>query len=120
MKYKPSAEGQEIVKEDYTKKIIFSPDDLDETGHLLQVVTIPANTRQRAHSHEKQMEVFYVLEGEATLTINDIDYLAKPGDAIVCSPGDVHSLWNKTKEEFRLLAFKINFPEEGEDTNWYQ
>jgi len=120
MKYKPSAQAQEIVKKDYTKKVIFSPGDFDKTGHLLQVVTIPADTRQRAHSHEKQTEVFYVLEGEATLTINDVGYLAKPEDAFICSPGDVHSLWNKTKEAFRLLVFKINFPEEGEDTNWLE
>ena len=73
MKYKPSAEGQEIVKPDYRKKIIFSLDDFDEKGHLLQVVTIPPETRQRPHSHEKQTEVFYILEGEATLTINDVD-----------------------------------------------
>ena len=118
MKYKPSTEGTEIVKKDYRKKIIFSPDDFGETGHLLQVVTIPAETRQRLHSHNKQTEVFYILEGEATITINDVDYLARPGDAFICSPGDVHNLWNQTDKEFRLVVFKINFPEEGEDTNW--
>ena len=81
MKYRPSTEGEEIVQKDYRKKIIFSPNDFDEPGHLLQVVTIPPNTRQRKHSHGKQTEVFYILEGEATLTINEVDYLAKLGDA---------------------------------------
>jgi len=81
MKYRSSTEGKEIVKKDYRKKIIFSPEDFDETGHLLQVVTIPPATRQRLHSHRVQTEVFYILEGEATITINDVDYLARPGDA---------------------------------------
>jgi quercetin dioxygenase-like cupin family protein len=120
MKYRPSTQGQDIVKKDYRKKIIFSLNDFDEKGHLLQVVTIPPDTRQRLHSHERQTEVFYILEGEATLTINGVHFLAKPGDAFICSPGDVHNVWNKAKEEFRLVVFKINLPEEGEDSHWHE
>jgi quercetin dioxygenase-like cupin family protein len=120
MKYKPSTEGQEIVRPDYRKKIIFSLDDFAEKGHLLQAVTIPSNTRQRLHSHEKQTEVFYILEGEATLSINAVDYVAKPGDAFICSPGDVHNVWNKTDQDFKLVVFKINLPEEGEDSVWLE
>ena len=120
MKYRPSHEGDEVVKKDYQKRIIFSLDDFDEKGHLLQVVTVPANTRQRVHSHHKQTEVFYILEGETLITINGVDYPAKPGDAFICSPRDVHNLWNKTNREFRLVVFKINLPEEGEDTQWHE
>ena len=120
MKYKSSTEGQEILKKDYSKKIIFSLEDFDEKGHLLQVVTIPPNTRQRMHSHQVQTEVFYILEGEATITINAVGYLARPGDAFICSPGDIHNLWNKTQEDFRLVVFKINLPEEGEDRHWHE
>jgi quercetin dioxygenase-like cupin family protein len=120
MKYRPSTQGEEIVKRDYRKKIIFSLDDFDENGHLLQVVTIPPDTRQRMHSHDKQTEVFYILEGEAIITINDVDHIAKPGDAFICSPGDVHHLWNKTNKDFRLVVFKINLPKEGKDTRWQE
>ena len=120
MKYRSAAEGKEIVKQDYRKKIIFSLDDFDEEGHLLQVVTIPPNTRQRLHSHARQTEVFYVLEGEATITINEVDTLARPGDAFICSPGDVHNLWNRTNAEFRLVVFKINLPDGEEDSYWHE
>ncbi|HET6822338.1 MAG TPA: cupin domain-containing protein [Anaerolineales bacterium] len=120
MKYRSSSEGQEILKKDYRKRIIFSLEDFAEKGHLLQVVTIPPNTRQRAHYHDKQTEVFYILEGEATITFNDVDYSAKPGDAFICSPGDVHSLWNQTDEDFRLVVFKINLPDDGEDSHWQE
>ena len=33
-------------------------------------MTILPDTRQRIHSHQVQTEVFYILEGEATITIN--------------------------------------------------
>ena len=120
MKYRSSTEGQEIVKEDYRKKIIFSLKDFDEKGHLLQLVTIPPHTRQRMHSHQEQTEVFYILEGQAILTINGVDYLAQPGDAFICSPGDVHNVWNKIDKDFQLVVFKINLPEEGEDRHWQE
>ena len=120
MKYKPSTAGEEVVKPDYRKKIIFSLDDFDEKGHLLQVVTIPPETRQRLHSHNQQTEVFYILEGKATIRINDMDYPAKAGDAFICSPGDVHNVWNRADQDFRLVVFKINLPDEGEDSNWLE
>lgn len=120
MKYRSSTEGEEIARKDYSKKIIFSPEDFDEKGHLLQVVTIPASTRQRMHVHQVQTEVFYILEGEATITINAVEYLARPGDAFICSPGDVHNVWNKTDQDFRLVVFKINLPEQGEDSRWLE
>lgn len=120
MKYRASTEGKEVVKQDYRKKIIFSLDDFDEKGHLLQVVTIPPHTRQRVHVHEKQTEVFYILEGEATITVNGVDYPAQPGDAFICSPGDAHNLWNKTGNEFKLVVFKINLPEGEEDSQWQE
>ena len=120
MKYRRSTEGQEVLQKDYGKKVIFSLEDFAEPGHLLQIVTIPADTRQRAHYHDRQTEVFYILEGEATITFNDVDYPARPGDAFICSPGDVHRVWNKTDQEFRLVVFKINLPPGGDDSHWQE
>jgi mannose-6-phosphate isomerase-like protein (cupin superfamily) len=117
MKFRPANQGNEILEKDYRKKIIFSLDDFAEEGHLLQVVTIPPHTRQRVHFHHRQTEVFYILEGETSITIKGKEYSAKPGDAFICSPGDVHNLWNRTEEDFKLLVFKINKPRE-EDTTW--
>jgi quercetin dioxygenase-like cupin family protein len=120
MIYKKSADGEHIVKKDYSKRIIFSVSDFIEKGHLLQVVTIPPNTKQRSHSHKMQTEVFYILEGECIIKINGNDYVAVSGDAFICSPGDTHNLWNKSDKEFKLVVFKINLPEGDEDTEWQE
>jgi uncharacterized cupin superfamily protein len=83
MKYQPNIDVKEIVKKDYKKKIIFSQDDFGEKGHLFQIVTIPPSTKQRKHFHDIQTEFFYIFEGQAVITINAKDYLAKPGDAFI-------------------------------------
>jgi quercetin dioxygenase-like cupin family protein len=117
MKYRPAGSGETIEEEDYSKTIIFSGDDFAEEGHLLQVVTVPPQTKQRLHLHEQQTEVFYVLEGQAVIEIGGEKLLAQPGDAFICSPGDRHSLWNQSDREFRLVVFKINKPQ-ANDSVW--
>lgn len=118
-KYEPAGSGETVQEPDYSKTIIFSGEDFQEPGHLLQVVTIPPLTRQRLHLHQQQTEVFYILEGQAQISLAGKDFLARPGDAFICSPGDRHSVWNRSREEFRLVVFKINKPE-GEDNVWLE
>jgi mannose-6-phosphate isomerase-like protein (cupin superfamily) len=119
MKYKPAGSGEIVEEQDYTKTIIFSSDDFAEEGHLLQVITVAPRTKQRLHFHREQTEVFYGLEGHAVIEIGGEEFLARPGDAFICSPGDHHSLWNRSDEDFRLVVFKITSPEE-DDTVWME
>ena len=37
--------------------------------------------------------------------------MAKLGDAFICEPGDKHYFWNKTDKEFKLVVFKVDYPE---------
>lgn len=120
MKYQPHTTDREIVKKDYSKRVIFPLSAFSEKGHLLQIVTIPPHTKQRMHFHEKQTEVYYILEGETIITINGVDYSAKAGDAFITEPRDVHNLWNKSDRDFKLLVFKINMPDNTDDTKWIE
>lgn len=119
MKYLKAGSGKLIKAQDYSKEILFKPEELPGHGHQLQTVTIPPRTKQREHSHNKETEVFYILEGICTIVINDEEFVAEKGDAFVCEPGDNHYFWNKTDEEFKLVVFKIDLPD-GDDTNWIE
>src|SRR5260370_29470964 len=120
MRYKNHKDGVVQQKKDYSKKIIFSLSDFLEKGHLLQEVTIPPLTQQRLHKHYKQTEVWYILEGECSIFINGKEYLSTSGDAFIASPGEPHQLWNKTNKDFKVVVFKINMPEDSEDTEWLE
>lgn len=120
MKYIKSSNGKFVQKKDYSKKIILLPNDFQEKGHLLQMVIVPPNTKQRAHFHNKQIEVWYVLEGEAHFFLSNVDYFLKPGDTLMAGLKDVHYVWNKSDKEFRLLVFKTNLPENDDDTIWLE
>lgn len=120
MKYKSHTEGEVIQKKDYSKKIIFPLADFQVKGHLLQTVTIPPQTKQRLHKHFQQYEVNYILDGECAVIINGKEFFGKPGDSFITEPGDTHQLWNKSHKEFTLVVFKINYPQEGDDTEWIE
>lgn len=120
MKFKKASEGGEIKKQDYSKKIIFSLADFEEKGHVLQVITIPPHTKQRTHVHQIQTEVSYLLEGEAHFFVNGEDHFMRPGDAIIHPHHETHAVWNLSDKPCKLLVFKINLPEDSDDTEWLE
>lgn len=117
MKYLAKDQGEIISQKDYSKRIIFTAGDLKSKGNLVQVVTIKPAIVQRPHFHKIQTEVFYILEGQAYLVVNDKKILAKPGDAFVCEPKEKHQVINKFSKEVKILVFKINLPK-TDDTVW--
>lgn len=120
MKFRKANEGEEIKSKDYSKRIIFSFDDFEEKGHLLQIVTIPPNTKQRLHVHQIQTEVSYLLEGKAHFFVNGEEFVMEKGDALIHAHGEKHFVWNKENKSCKLLVFKINLPEGQNDSTWLE
>ncbi len=120
MKHRTLSAVKKDIRKDYAKRVIFNAEELPGSGHMLQEVTIPPHTRQRAHYHETQTEIFFVLEGESEIHIDDEQFRAGPGDAFVCSPGEVHFLHNRSAAPFRLLVMKIDRPADHEDSVWME
>lgn len=119
MKYLPKNKGQLVHKKDYSKRIIFTPEDLKSKGNLLQVALIKPGVEQRFHFHHQQTEVFFILEGRAYVVIGDKKILARPGDAFICEPREKHKVINSFNKEFKLIVFKINLPK-TDDIVWVE
>jgi quercetin dioxygenase-like cupin family protein len=107
---------QWIDRGDYRKLILASPEDLGKKGNLVQVVEIKPGHTVKRHHHKEQTEFFYILEGEADLTLGDETHSAKPGDAFLCRPGTEHKVENRGTKPFRLLVAKSNWEER--DSYW--
>jgi len=70
----------------------------------LAEATVPARTSTDAHYHPKSEEIYYILEGTATMVLGDQSFLVRPGDAIAIPPGIVHWLDNTGLAPLRLLC----------------
>jgi quercetin dioxygenase-like cupin family protein len=57
------------------------------------------------HTHEKLMDMFYVLDGTLTLVVEDETIEAEPGTFACIPPGTRHSFSNRTDAPVRFLNF---------------
>lgn len=58
-----------------------------------------------AHAHADHEEVYYIISGTGTITINEETRSIRDGDAIYIAPGDTHSIANTGKGFLIFLAF---------------
>lgn len=56
------------------------------------------------HTHEDNVEVYYILQGEARYNDNGREYVLKTGDVSVTYIGEFHAIHNEKDEELIVLA----------------
>ena len=56
------------------------------------------------HPHEGESEVYYILEGEATVTDAAGTRKLQPGDAEICFDGESHTVINEGDEPLKMLC----------------
>jgi uncharacterized cupin superfamily protein len=67
-------------------------------------VLIPPGTSMGAHKHAGVEELFYVIDGEGTVRVNDESAPIKKWDALAMAPGDVHSIENTGGAPLELMV----------------
>jgi len=67
-------------------------------------VLVPAGSSIGAHKHVGVEELYYVMDGEGMVRVNDEAAAVKKGDAIVMAPQDVHSFENTGETPLELLV----------------
>lgn len=107
-----------IDREDYRKQILASQEDVNSDENYLQIVEIKPGNHVKPHAHETTQEVFYILQAGGTLIINGDEREPEKGDVIICEPGDVHEVINRSSQTFRILVFKMFYEED--DTVWLE
>lgn len=79
---------------------------------------MPPDTSETLHYHEKATQVFFILKGRATFTIDDVTSVLKPEQGIEIFAGQQHFISNKenTDLEFILYSYpsakndRVNLP----------
>ena len=109
-------DGEWQERRGYEKKVLFDEDELEQKGCRVQMNRMKPHTSIAPHFHERVTEVYHVLEGEGIIFISGTDYLLRPGDTLICRPGEVHGARNESDGVFRFIVFKTN-SEDG-DMHW--
>ena len=70
----------------------------------INLITLPPGARGRIHAHERQEEVYLVIEGELTLVIEGEEHALDRGRLARVGPAVRRQLVNKGPERLALLA----------------
>ena len=65
---------------------------------------MPAGTAESRHYHRKTQQLFFVLNGEATMEIEGEEFLLKAQESIHVSNGQKHKISNLSNEDLHFLV----------------
>ena len=77
------------------------------------VILMPPGDTLGGHYHEQVEETFYVVDGEGTFVVNNVEYAATVGDVFRMEPEDRHDIRNESSADLKLVFIKC--PYEPED-----
>ena len=83
---------------------ILTPAEMYEKGRLFSRLTIAPGCSIGRHTHENEMETFYMIKGIAEFDDNGEKVTLRPGDAAYTASGGSHSIANSGAEDVELLA----------------
>ena len=65
---------------------------------------------QKVHSHAANDKIYYILRGEAKVTVGDTTRTLAEGDIVLAPAGDPHGVINDSKSEVVCLVFMAPHP----------
>ena len=88
-------------------------------GQIMMVnwALLPIGNSFQPHYHEDMQEVFIVLNGTVTMTVNKQDHELAKGDAIVIDPREVHKMENTCEQDVEYIVFGVSTEEGGKTVN---
>ena len=95
---------------------------LDVSSFGMNLIVLQPRQRGRIHAHERQEEVYFVLEGELTLVVEGVEHMLGPDRLVRVGPAVRRKLVNAGAERVVLLALGGSGDHDGRDgrawTSW--
>jgi mannose-6-phosphate isomerase-like protein (cupin superfamily) len=95
---------QAISKEHSDNKHIIRRDDLK-----MGLVSVRPHDVLPIHTHDHEDQLYYVLEGEGTIRMDDQEFELAPGKAVTIPPGVAHGVRNTSDKPLRYLDILIRW-----------
>lgn len=83
---------------------VFAAKETFNKANLCAILDFPPGASIGPHPHGPDAEMYFVLEGELTVTENGISKVLFPGDAAFTGGGDTHAVANHGEKNAKMLA----------------
>jgi mannose-6-phosphate isomerase-like protein (cupin superfamily) len=78
---------------------------IDTDALTVKQELMPPDTTEQLHYHEKASQVFFILKGKATFTIDGVESVLKPEQGIEIKPGQKHFISNKENSDLEFILY---------------
>ena len=92
---------------------IWEKSDFESDVDFIDRVVIPPNSTVGYHKHGNNEEMYIVLAGEGTMTIQGEPVAIKKGDMILNRALGEHGLVNNSDADIDLLIIQVSVPQDG-------
>jgi len=79
----------------------------DAESHKVKRITVTPGHRLSYQRHQKRAEHWYVVHGEATVTLEGTDHQVGPGEAIDIPRGSAHRVTNKADAPLVFIEVQV-------------
>lgn len=83
--------------------------------HFMHDTVVPVGGSIGRHQHIHNEEVYYLLEGEALMYLDDQRYPMYPGDVAMVGDGHTHEIINAGDVPLRIIVVEAGEPTESVD-----
>lgn len=83
--------------------------------HFMHDTLVPVGGSIGRHRHHGNEEVYYLLEGEAVMVLDEERYAMYPGDVAMVKDGHTHEIINQGAAPLRLIVVEAGAPTPSED-----
>jgi mannose-6-phosphate isomerase-like protein (cupin superfamily) len=77
--------------------------------HVIQE-RMPPNTHELRHIHDQVRQLYFVLEGEATVEVDDRTEVVPQGEALAITAGAAHRMMNNSDRDLEFLVVSSSPP----------
>lgn len=86
------------------KNFILTGEEMGGRLKFFNKVELPEGSMIKDHAHTDDAEIYYILEGEVTVTDNEKTEILHPGDVVFTGDGNRHSIHNSGKGTAVFMA----------------
>lgn len=104
---KKSHDGDGFIE---VSRPFISPDFIGP-WHFIDHAVLPPGASIGLHTHGNNEELYFILEGEGLMTVNEEQRNVAKGDLILNPPGGTHGLENRSNKNLSILVIEVEIPQ---------
>jgi quercetin dioxygenase-like cupin family protein len=107
-KVKPLDVGEEEGFKGVDSRLLICDETVGDTTSCLFRAVFPPGAYHGNHVHSKSDELLFCISGEAIQAIEGVEYIIKPGDAMIIPKGKAHWMKNVSDKPFIVIGIYPN------------